>query len=374
METPFMFGEPAESGAFINRAAELKRLKVNFKSRINTIIISPRRWGKTSLVHAAGKAVSGKKHKVCHVNLQRARSEQDFYELYLKAVLKATTGRARDVWRVAEEMLERVSPAIRILSGGADFDLKLEWSEIERSHDEILELPNKIATRKDIALTVCIDEFQNIEEFEDSLALQRTMRAIWQHHRQVGYCLYGSKKHMMFELFETADRPFYRFGDMLFLEKISADHWVPFIEQAFRDTRKVITREQATRIADMMDNHPYFVQYFAHLIWTISAKRVTDEIIEEAVRELFNQHIFYFDRLMDQLSRRQVNLLRALIDGEENLSSQTAIRNYDLGSSSSVTTARRALLQKEILDEDKGGLFFQDPPFKLWLERRFFAS
>lgn len=373
MKSPFSFGELAASRHFINRESELERLRVNFRGQVNTIVISPRRWGKTSLVYAAGKRAATSDLKICHINMQRAHSEQEFFEMYLKAVLKATTGRMREVWNIAGELLERIRPAISVMSGGSDFDLKLEWTDIERSHDEILELPNRIAERKKIKLMVCIDEFQDIMEFENSLQMQRSFRAIWQHHKNVGYCLYGSKKHMMYELFEESHRPFYRFGDVIHLGKIDEEYWVPYIKRSFTLTQKTISEELAREIARLMDEHPYFVQYFAHIVWTLTEKKATEETLAEAKQEIFNQHIYYFDLIIDQLTKRQVALLRALIEGEQNLTSQETIKKYNLGSPSTVTTSRKALIQKEILDTERGELYFQDPPFRLWLRDVFFA-
>ena len=51
MDKPFIFGVPVEDSHFIGREEEIKRLSTNFKYGVNTILISPRRWGKTSLVN-----------------------------------------------------------------------------------------------------------------------------------------------------------------------------------------------------------------------------------------------------------------------------------------------------------------------------------
>lgn len=374
MPTPFTFGELPSERAFVNRKDEIKRLRSNFRSLTNTVLISPRRWGKTSLVYHVADAMKSRRHRFCHINLQKINSEMEFYDILVKTVIKSTATKAQDALKLIQELLARVKPALKIGTGGADFDISLDLMDIRRSKDEILELPQRLAVRKKIRMTICIDEFQNLMEFDDPIGFQRLLRATWQHHDAVGYCVYGSKKHMMYEIFESADMPFFKFGDILFLDKIASEHWVPFIVEAFETTGKKISRELATRITSMMDDHPYYVQYFAHIVWNKTGRRVSDEIIASALRELFNQHIIYFDRRMDELTYRQINFLNALVKGERHISSKEVIDKYDLGTSSTVTSLKNALIQKELLDVDKTGIYFQDPPFRLWLEQAYFAD
>jgi uncharacterized protein len=96
---------------------------------------------------------------------------------------------------------------------------------MEKNYREVLQLPEKIAAKKNINVVICIDEFQNIESFKDSLAFQKKLRTEWQHQQMVTYCLYGSKQQMMTSLFEKQSMPFYRFGDVIYLSKIKRKEW-----------------------------------------------------------------------------------------------------------------------------------------------------
>ena len=90
----------------------------------------------------------------------------------------------------------------------------------------MLQLPELIAKEKGFRIVVCIDEFQQIGDFADSLTFQKKLRGIWQLQTHVSYCLYGSKKHMMEQMFQDQSYPFYRFGDLFYLNKISEADWV----------------------------------------------------------------------------------------------------------------------------------------------------
>ena len=80
-----------------------------------------------------------------------------------------------------------------------------------------------------IYIVVCIDEFQQVGEFPDSLTVQKRMRGVWQLQRNVSYCLFGSKKHLLTEIFHSTRMPFYQFGDTIHLDPIPTEEWVPSI-------------------------------------------------------------------------------------------------------------------------------------------------
>ena len=100
------------------------------------------------------------------------------------------------------------------------FLFPLDWKEVKKGQDEILDLAENICKNKKIKVVVCIDEFQNIAFFDEPLAFQKKLRAHWQHHKQTSYCLYGSKRHLLMDIFSSQSMPFYKFGDVIFLEKI----------------------------------------------------------------------------------------------------------------------------------------------------------
>lgn len=128
------------------------------------------------------------------------------------------------------------------------------------TYDDILELPQTICNDTGRKMVVRIDEFQNIHEYSEPIAFQRKLRAHWQHHTGVCYCLYGSKRHILLDIFNSYDMPFYKFGTITFLQKIEREKWIDFIESRFRASGKGITPEACALIADLTKNHPYYAQ------------------------------------------------------------------------------------------------------------------
>lgn len=129
-----------------------------------------------------------------------------------------------------------------------DFSISLELNPKSDDINELLNLPEKIAQKRGINIVVCIDEFQQISDFKDSKRFQKQLRSVWQLQKSVSYCLFGSKKHLMNELFEKRSLPFYKFGDAIYLPCISTPDWVSYIRNRFDSTGKQISKELAEKI------------------------------------------------------------------------------------------------------------------------------
>lgn len=371
MEAPFIFGKLAESNNFTNRKKEIDRLLTNFESAINTTLISPRRWGKSSLVLRAAEEVTEKnKHiKACFVDVFDSRSEEQFYQSFAKEVLKATSGRIEEIGEFAKKFLSKMIPKISFSPDNMqDISLTLDWQEIKRDPSEVLDLGEKIAKEKGLKLIICLDEFQGIADYKNSKAFQKRLRSRWQKHQNVSYCLYGSKRHMMMDIFTKQSMPFYKFGDMMFLEKIAKEDWVPFIQDQFVKTKKKIGADEAGLIADLVECHPYYVQQLAQLSWLRTKTSCKKSVILEAHDSLMMQLSLLFQNMTSDLSITQLNFLKALVSGETKLSSKDVLAKYEIGTSANISRIKKALANKELLDLFANKVTFTDPVYKSWLK------
>ncbi|MDE5722768.1 MAG: ATP-binding protein, partial [Paramuribaculum sp.] len=236
--------------------------------------------------------------------------------------------------------------------------------------DEILRLPEKIAQKKGCNIVVCIDEFQQIAEFRDSRTFQKRLRSVWQLQTSVSYCLFGSKKHLMNELFEKKSLPFYKFGDAIYLQKISTDDWVQYICGRFESTGKKISQELAAKICQAVDNHSSYVQQLAWLVWIHTDKVATDHDFEAAFQDIIDQNTPLFERQTENLTNYQMNFLRAVVDGiHSEFTSQDVLQKYRLGSSANVSIIKRALVKQELIDVDRRQVVISDPVMVEWLKR-----
>ena len=370
MSTPFVFGKIAGRFEFANRKNEIKKLEQNFGALTNTMLISPRRWGKSSLVARAAQLFQrkNKEFKFCFIDLYDIRSEESFYQVFAEEIFKATHSKWEERVRNAEKIFKQWIPKISFNPQvDSEFSLGLDWQEVKKRPEEILNLAEKIAKDKKIKIIICIDEFQNISSFENQLAIQKKLRANWQKHKHVSYVLYGSKRHMLMDVFTSASMPFYKFGDIIFLEKLDNNDWKKFIVKRFKDTGKKISSQDASFLASLVQNHPYYVQQLAQKCWYRSTPECNEEIILEAHESLMSQLGMLFQTITDGLKTTQVNFLKAVLKKETKFSSKKVISDYRLGTSANVKRIREALINKEIIESISGKIIFLDPVYQCWL-------
>jgi hypothetical protein len=375
METAFVYGKIVEKDNFTNREKDMEKLLSNFENRTNTILISPRRWGKSSLIAKAAE-LANKKNKTlrfCFIDLYNIRSEEQFYEQFALEVLKAGSSKVEELSKQAFKFIGRMMPKIIVENlPGNEISLSLDWKEVRKNPDDILNLPENISKDKNFRFIICVDEFQNIAGFEDQLAFQKKLRSHWQKHSKTSYCLYGSKRHMMMDVFTSYNMPFYKFGDILFLEKILEKDWLPFIIKRFKDTGKEIKEDAAGEIIRLAECHSYYVQQLAQQAWLRTKRSCNQEIVTEAHEGLVLQMSLLFQTITDSLSNTQVNFLKALICEEKQLSSAEVLLHYRLGTSANVIRIRNALVSKEIIEVQNKEYIFLDPVYKFWLKKFYF--
>lgn len=368
---PFTFGVATSGDNFTDREKETERLLLNFRNGVNTVLISPRRWGKTSLVQKACSLAQSNRLKVVYLDIFSCRSDRDFYDAFASAILRQTSSKLDEWVENARLFLSRISPKISIgTEPMSDFSVSLELNPKNNDIDEILQLPEKIAQKKGCNIVVCIDEFQQIAEFKDSRTFQKRLRSVWQLQKSVSYCLFGSKKHLMNELFEKKSLPFYKFGDTIYLSKIGTQDWTEYICRRFEATGKHIPKELAEKICRQVDNHSSYVQQLAWLVWIHTDNTATEQDFEAACQDIIDQNTPLFEKQTESLTTYQMNFLRAVVEGvREEFTTQEVLNKYKLGSSANVSIIKRALVKKELIEIEKRRVMIPDPVMKVWLKR-----
>jgi hypothetical protein len=194
---------------------------------------------------------------------------------------------------------------------------------------------------------------------------------VWQHHQAAVYCLYGSKRHMLSDIFQKKSMPFYRFGHVTYLPKIAQKELVNFVVRNFNKTGKTISREKATEITEIMKCHPYHVQELSHFIWLKTEDQVHSETITNALNDLHADNMILYQREVDNLTTQQLYFLKAITDGNKSLYSNAVIHKYNLGSSSNVVKLKNALEKKEVIDAFGKEIELINPAFEHWFKQYF---
>lgn len=371
MEKAFVYGMSVGGNNFTDRIEETKRIKLDFENGVNVILISPRRMGKTSLIKKVISEIDNPMLKIVYMDIYDCRSEYDFYNRFAETIMKSTGNHLEQVMENIKRFLVRISPKISFSpEPNSEFSVSLGITPKDYSPEEILNLPERIAKEQGVRLVVCIDEFQQIGEFTDSLTIQKRLRGVWQHHQNVSYCFFGSKKHLMENIFQSRRMPFYQFGEMLHLECIPTEYWVPFICSRFEKYGKKIAEEYAGRICQVVKNYSSYVQQLAWNVMAETGKEVNEESFEEGLKALLEQNSSLFIQQTEGLTTYQLNFIRLLCkDIHSGFTTQAVSEIYPLGSKSNIDRIKKSLVDKEIITVEKDGIFLADSVFELWFKR-----
>lgn len=363
-----------EDRDFTARTEEIVRLKTNFQSLTNMVIVSPRRWGKSSLMDKAIKSFKFEQNDFLFVrmNIFKCETAQEFYSTFAKRIIEEISPSAESLLLNAKEFISHLLPKLTLSDQTGKYEISL-GIDIKNNpiEEDVLDLPQQIAKQKSKKIVVCIDEFQQIDSFSDTLKFQKALRGHWYGQTDVAYILCGSKKHIMMNIFEKSGNPLHNFGDMMLLPKITNEEWKKYLVGRFKDTGKSIAPDLAGYLAEQVENHPYYVQQLAQHTWLRTIDFCSQDIVDEALQTMLNSLNLQFVNTMDSLTEKQRNFLCAVCDGVVNFSAIDTLLRYKLGTSGNIRIIKEALKKRDIIDETDKVIQIQDPIFKLWIIREF---
>jgi len=376
MPNPFVYGEVVPREAFVNREVELDRLTSDLLAGQKIFLISPRRFGKSSLVRQAMRAVERGGALTVEVTVSSYSSYVAFLEGYAQALLGVETriDRAR-AW--LREMLGGVRPEVRMEAddrGGSQLAVSFPSArtdkDVSKLAQEVFALPGRIAEQRRRKLAIALDEFQAIASFNGG-SVEHALRAAVQHQRQVGYVFSGSEPSLM-ERMLGRNRPFYKAGPVMRLQKIPAEPFAAFIESRFQATRLRPTPGLGAAIVELAGNLPYDVQRLAHEVWDDAhgGKSVGLDDLHETLKRLLGEHEALFEATWQRLTLAQRAALRAAVleEGLELLSADVRSR-YRLGGASTVQASLSALVRDDVLAREGTRYVVVDSLFREWVAR-----
>ncbi|MCK5781626.1 MAG: ATP-binding protein [Flavobacteriales bacterium] len=373
--SPFIFGNTVSDSSFTDRDRDSKLLKSNLLAGINTMVISPRRWGKSSLVEKVFKDIDGLEgsHSTVMIDVFSLSTEHEFLETFASEIIKASSTRMEDWVRGGKDFFKNLIPKISFgVDPSSDFSLSFDYEEIKKHSNEILNLPETIAKSKGLKFVIAIDEFQDVALYDQWEVFEKKMRSIWQKQKHVTYCLYGSKRHMMSEIFNKPSNPFFRFGDIIMLNKISKKKWVDFILEKFDESGKRIDESLAEKIPRIMKNHSWYVQQLSHYVWLNTNRKTNVDDFNKALDHLIQTNKPLYQRDIEYFSKTQVYLLKAVSMGEYKLTSTSVMNKYKLGTPRNVFKNKVTLIERDIIQDEGSRFEFLDPAFELWFRKQFF--
>jgi uncharacterized protein len=381
MTNPFVYGEVVPASAFVDRETELDRLTRDLQAGQKIFLISPRRYGKSSLVRQALVAAGRGGALTVDVTVSSFSSYVAFLEGYAQALVSVET------------RLERATSWLRDMLTGIRAEVRLEADpagkrqltvgfpsirtdrDVSRLAQEVFALPGRIAEARRRRMAIALDEFQAIGAFNGG-SVEHALRAAVQTQRQVGYVFSGSEPTLM-ERMLGRSRPFYKAGPVMRLQKIPADRFTQFIEARFKASGIKAAPGLGAAVVDLAGNLPYDVQRLAHEVWDDArgdGRRTADlDDLHATLKRLLGEHETLFEGMWQRLTLAQRGALRATVleEGRELLSADVRSR-YRLSGTSTVQASLGALLREDVIAREGDRYVVVDSLFREWIARRTF--
>jgi uncharacterized protein len=378
---PFVYGEIVPLTAFVDREVELQRLTEDLQAGQKVFLISPRRYGKSSLVRQALRQAARRGALTVEVTVTSYSSYVAFLEGYARALVAAETQLDR-VRSWLRDMLTGVRPEVRFESSpdgrgkiAVSFPAVRSDRDVAHLAEQVFALPARIADARGRRMAISLDEFQGIGAFNGG-SVEHALRAAVQQQRQVGYVFAGSEPTLM-ERMLGKSRPFYKAGPVMRLQKVPADRFAAFIESRLKATGIKPTAGLGAAVVELAGNLPYDVQRLAHELWDdvkSEGKRAADvEDLHETLKRLLGEHEILFESTWQRLTLAQRATLRATVleDGRELLSADVRAR-HRLSGTSTVQASLAALVREDVLAREGPRYTVVDSLFREWVARRTF--
>ena len=358
---PFKFGTVVDEPFFIDRKEELIKIASLIKSENHIIIISPRRYGKTSLIK---KALQDSDRRNIFLDMQLVTSAEDLASQLLKRIYRISSFNKMKGFIKSFRIIP--SASLNPVTGEVDISFR-------PAHDgrilleDVLNLIEKLGT-KTKKIAVALDEFQEI--FRIDKGLDRVLRSIMQNHRNVNYIFSGSSESMIREIFENKKSPFYHFAYLMPLNKISEKDFSDFLNDCFKKHTKQ-SESLASGILQETSSHPYYTQQLAFVVWEILMRSgYSDDIIPEAVNEIMLSHDNDYERLWYGFNRTDMKVLIGMSASDlEPLSAEFSIE-FNAGPASTVFSSLQRMLQRGIVVKQDKAYTIDDPFFRRWIVLR----
>lgn len=381
---PFIYGEIVAAGAFADRDEEYHRLTDDLRAGQKIFLISPRRYGKSSLIRRAMDSLAKERVITVSVTVAGSSSYIGFLEAYAQALIAAETPIARfRQW--ATELLRSMRPEITVDAGAADRpghpSLSLSFPTVRTTRDanrlaaEVFALPGRIAAARKRPMAIALDEFQTVTAFDEG-SVEESLRAAVQQQRDVGYVFAGSEPSLMDRMISPR-RPFYKAGPVMRLQKIDPTEFADWLEARFTKSGLKSEPGLGAAIVDLADNVPYDVQRLAHETWddvkAAGRKAVGVEDLHATLSRILRQQGIVFEESWQRLTLAQRGVLRALVleHGEELLSAGVRQR-HRLAGASSVQSSLAALVREDIVMRDGARYMLTDSLYREWIARKTF--
>jgi len=353
---------------FCDRENETEKIKKGLKNGRNITLISPRRMGKTGLIRHVFAQIDPKEAHCLYVDLDRTTCLTDLVQVFGKVVLKQIENPSGRAWKEVVSWFKSLRPIFTAdpATGTPQISMDVKPTEAETSLEEIFGW----LEHSKLPCYVAFDEFQTIAEYPEAKT-EALLRSHIQHLTNVNFIFAGSQKHLMTEIFMSANRPFFQSTQMFPLYEIPETAYFDFANHHFKRNKQTLSQETFHELYETLYGHTWYIQYVLNRIYQYSTRQIDHATLQTVIDDILIEYKETFRTYCKLLTSNQLSLIKAIAcEGKvKEISGQEFLQKYQLGAASTMRSAIRVLIDKELVLEDEDGYSVYDRFFGLWLRR-----
>jgi len=374
VENPFVFSKEVGGEDFCNRKKEIKELSGFVRSSQNVMMFSQRRFGKTSLIKEVLKRAEKEGILTVYVDLYAVLSEQQLVKSYSEAVSNSLLSKTEKAFITAGKLFKQLQPVLTHDDEGKPvFKVDVDLAKTIPLLEDVLDSVNRTVEKKRKKAVIVLDEFQQIGQFKDD-RVEKILRTHIQKHQNISYFFMGSKKHLIIDMFNNTNRPFYKLAAPYPLKKIEKLELVEFLLEKFKKAERDIDKEIASSIVEICEHHPYYVQYLCYIIWenTKPGETIDNEKVTEGINVLLDWTSPTYEATWGLLTTVQKKVLETIARKaeEERMFSADVINRFGLGTASALQRSLKSLIDKDLIDKEDDNYTIIDLFLKKWINKK----
>ena len=367
---PFVYQGYESPEYFFDRTVETENMISALNNGRNITLISPRKIGKTGLIHHVFHQLRSKeKDAICiYIDIFSTKNQQEFIEMLARAIIEDALEREKSFACKVLDFFKALRPTLSpdLLTGAPTVSLTVVPVQAEQTLKSLLMHLEGLNKRVYLA----IDEFQQIAEYPET-GTEALLRSYIQFLHNVHFVFSGSKKHLMVEMFCSPNRPFYQSTQLMNLEPLFEEIYYDFASRFFEAKKGSLSKDMFHSIYQRFDGYTWYVQAILNRLYEQERHVDSERQVAEAILFLINTMSPQYQTITSFLTTNQYNLLKAIADADVVAQplSNDFIQRYNLPGVSSVKTALSALADKDLIYLTPNGYIVYDRFLDLWLKR-----
>jgi len=368
---PFIIAGYVAPEYFCDRERETEKIISALNNHRNISLISPRRFGKTGLIHHVFYNLNNNNDVYCfYFDIFSTQNLHEFVQIFGKTVVGKLDNYSQKTLKRIMAFFKSFRPTISIdtLTGTPKIFFDIIPEDALIGLQEIFNYLKSNTKRCYIA----IDEFQQITEYPEK-GIEALLRSYIQFTDNVTFIFSGSKKHLMDAMFSEINRPFYQSTQKINLREIPKEAYGAFAQNHFAKRGKTLELSLFDTIYHLVLGHTWYIQLLLNQLYALPQKKYSEKDLYKILDEVLEEENATYKTYCELLTKGQLRLLIAIAKERKiaTITNLSFLNKYNLTAVSSVKLALKTLNDKSlILKGEDGNYFVYDRFFSLWLERK----